>query len=55
MDKYSLAKKVIRLKNWCYTESGYPEGTPPFLSVWLYIIIDNVFHMLMNYGFIEFF
>lgn len=28
--------------------TGYPEGTPPFLAVWLLIVADNIVHVLIN-------
>lgn len=29
--------------------TGFPETTPPFLKVWLFIIVDNTLHLLTNY------
>lgn len=49
IDKYRLALYVVKLKNWCFTPSGFPEGTPPFLSVWLLFIVDNFMHVILNY------
>ena len=31
-----------------YYATGYPQGTPPFLDVWLLIIADNVLHVMLN-------
>lgn len=31
------------------TGTGYPEGTPPFLAVWLLIAADNTLHIAINY------
>lgn len=28
--------------------TGYPSEVPPWLSVWLLIIADNVMHVLIN-------
>lgn len=49
IDKFRLAKYLIQLKNWCFTPTGFPEGTPPFLSVWLLFITDNILHVTINY------
>ena len=40
-----------RLRNYPWSEckaTGYPSETPPFLSVWLMIIVDNVMHVVIN-------
>jgi hypothetical protein len=29
---------------------GYPADRPIFLTLWLYIIVDNMFHLLCNYA-----
>lgn len=29
---------------------GYPPERPLFLTLWLYIIVDNTFHLLCNYA-----
>lgn len=31
------------------TPTGYPDGTPAFLSVWLLIIADNTLHLIINF------
>lgn len=49
IDRYRLANWVARIKNWTFTPSGYPEGTPDWLWVWLMIITDNTMHLLINY------
>lgn len=28
---------------------GFDESRPAFISIWLYIIVDNVFHIICNY------
>lgn len=28
---------------------GYSPGTPPFMSTWLMIIVDNTMHLIINY------
>jgi len=30
------------------TSTGYPEGTPDWLAVWLLIITDNIMHIVIN-------
>ncbi len=50
IDRYRLAVYWIKLVNWNWssTNFGYDNQKPPFLSIWLMIIIDNVFHVLFN-------
>lgn len=50
IDRYRLATYWIRLVNWNWQSEnfGFPEQMPKWLSVWLMIIIDNVFHLLIN-------
>ncbi len=33
---------------------GFSEGRPTFITIWLYIITDNVFHIICNYVAISF-
>ena len=33
---------------------GYPTDRPVFLTLWLYIIVDNTFHLLCNYAALRF-
>jgi hypothetical protein len=55
IDRWRLARFVVWLKNqprggpWkdC-TATGYPSDTPPWLSVWLLIIADNIMHVAIN-------
>jgi hypothetical protein len=49
IDRYRLANWVSRLKNGCWTASGYPDDTPPWLWVWLMIAADNTMHLTINY------
>lgn len=49
IDKFRLAKYLIQLKNWTFTKTGFPEGTPAFLTVWILIIVDNILHITINY------
>lgn len=50
IDRYRLAQYWIRLTNWRWggDNFGYAEDKPKFLSVWLLIIVDNTFHLLIN-------
>ena len=49
IDKYRLANYLIQLKNWCFTKNWFPEWVPPFLTVWIMIIVDNTLHLTINY------
>lgn len=59
IDRYRLARHVVWAKNqlapagqrprWADSKAtGYPEGTPAWLAVWLMIIADNTIHLLIN-------
>ncbi len=50
IDRYRLAVYWIKLVNWNWNSKnfGYDDQKPLFLSIWLMIIIDNVFHVLFN-------
>ena len=61
IDRWRLARYVVFAKNLLapkearaailaegVTATGYPSNTPPFLSVWLLIIADNILHVLIN-------
>ena len=51
IDRYRLARFVVWAKNGCrgpITATGYPDGVPPWLAVWLLIIADNTMHILIN-------
>jgi hypothetical protein len=59
IDRFRLARYVVFAKNWITNQSltwddckatGYPSITPPWLSVWLLIIADNVMHITINYA-----
>lgn len=49
IDRFALAKYVARVKNWTFTDSGYPEETPIWLWIWLNIILDNTIHIFINH------
>ena len=56
IDRYRLARHISWVKNliapkrhWpARTATGYPDDTPPWLSVWLLFIVDNTMHLLIN-------
>ena len=56
IDRYRLAKYVSAVKNRVLGRNtiaeclgnGAPPDAPPFLAVWLLIIVDNVMHILIN-------
>lgn len=58
IDRWRLARFVVMMKNYLgnfgsvhpnfLTATGYPAETPPFLSVWLLIIADNIMHVTIN-------
>lgn len=62
IDRYRLARYVVGVKNWLLAPSaererlqaeidvatGFPKDCPPWLAVWLLIIVDNIIHVLLN-------
>ena len=54
IDRYRLPVYLIRLKNmvkWKIPSGenyGFNPNTPPWLSTWLMIIIDNTIHLIIN-------
>ena len=51
IDRFRLARYLVWLKNGAkgpVTPTGYPEDVPPFMSVWLLIIADNIIHVVCN-------
>lgn len=56
LDRFRLAKHFCWFKNQLapkafrpgHTATGYSEGTPAWMAVWLMIIADNVLHLLIN-------
>ena len=55
MKNWMPAKPEYWLKNWgpifwyhTLTPTGYPEGTPDWMAVWLLIIADNIMHVAIN-------
>lgn len=63
IDHYRLAKHFIWVKNFLAPRSypqpewaeatrngGFPLSTPPWMAIWLMIIVDNTVHVLINFG-----
>ena len=58
IDRFRLARYLVWLKNWIAPTSnapwsecagtGYHKDVPPWMSVWLMIIVDNSLHVLIN-------
>lgn len=59
IDRWRLARFVAYAKEFLsppsawkpwseHQATGYHESVPPFLSVWLMIIVDNLLHVIIN-------
>lgn len=57
IDRWRLARFVVWIKNAPYPGSrpwaecsvtGYPGERPPWLTIWLLIIADNIMHVVIN-------
>lgn len=50
IDRWHLVDWFIAFKNGSGTIAnfGFPKERPLFLTLWLYIIIDNIFHIFCN-------
>lgn len=61
IDRWRLARSLVWLKNWLgdpaywrrgplppQTATGYPDRVPPWLAVWLLIVVDNLAHVVIN-------
>jgi len=56
IDRYRLARHVVWAKNQVApadyrtprTSTGYSDATPPWMSTWLLIIVDNTMHACVN-------
>lgn len=55
IDHYRLARYVIRMRNWCWTDSGFPTETPNHIAQAINIVIDNTIHLAINYLAIKYF
>lgn len=56
IDRTNIVSYFLAFKNWTFsTENfGFGKERPVFITVWLYIIVDNVFHIICNYLSIKF-
>jgi hypothetical protein len=56
IDRWRLVRYLVWIKNWMGTNrpwsecaaTGYPPDRPPWMSVWLLIIADNIVHLSCN-------
>lgn len=56
IDRYRLARHVVWAKNQVaprgyrppHTATGYADDVPPWLAVWLLIVVDNTMHLAIN-------
>lgn len=50
IDRFRLAVYWIKLTNWNWNSKnfGYSDDKPAWMAVWLMIIVDNAFHILIN-------
>ena len=50
IDRFRIITYWIKLTNWNWssTNFGFSAETPKFMSVWLMIIADNTFHLIIN-------
>lgn len=57
IDKFALAKYWVALINWKWDGEnyGFDNEKPIWLSLWLLIIFDNIFHLICNYIAITYF
>ena len=56
LDRWNVVSYVIALKNGLYKEKkldisnfGFIKDRPIYITLWLYIIQDNVIHIIWNY------
>ena len=51
MDRYHWLEHLIAIKNSVYNVQnfGFSADRPKLITVWLYIIHDNTFHLIWNY------
>lgn len=50
IDRYHFVDWFLAVRNGVYhiKNFGFSESRPKIISVWLYIITDNIFHLLFN-------
>ena len=49
IDRFTLANRAVKIKNWTWTNSGFPEVTPAYISFWVTVLVDNTFHLTINF------
>lgn len=51
IDHFRLVHYIGKLKNWNWSSyDGFADETPDWIRVWVSIIVDNSFHLLINYS-----
>jgi hypothetical protein len=55
IDHFRLARQVIRLRNWCWTDDGFPTETPSHVAQGISIVVDNTIHLAINFFAIKYF
>ena len=62
IDRFRLARFVVFAKNWAgcpifadlswndCSATGFASDVPPWLAVWLLIVVDNTLHLSINYA-----
>lgn len=49
IDHFRLARHIIRIRNWCWTDNGFPTETPSHIAQGISIVVDNTIHLAINY------
>lgn len=51
IDRTNIVAWYLAVKNgvWNIKNFGFSEERPMFITVWLFIIVDNIFHLICNY------
>lgn len=49
IDRFRIALWVVKIKNWTWTETGFPLSTPAYISFWVTVFVDNTIHLTINY------
>jgi hypothetical protein len=55
IDHFRLARHLIRLRNWTWTDNGFPGETPSHVAQGISIVVDNTLHLLINFLAIKYF
>jgi hypothetical protein len=56
IDRYRLVDWFLAVRNGVFhiRNYGFREDRPALITVWLYIITDNIFHLMCNYAALRF-